>query len=169
MDNSIFYNPIANQLFGKSYIKILTEQLIKHKKKASSKLINSLRYEVRKDAEKILFIIKSEEYLNYVDKGVNGTQRSRGSQFSYRTKKPPITEIAKWAQLKGLPKGAEFGIRENIFKFGIKPTNVIKETNDRMYKDFDNIIAKTFANNLEKSIMSEFIKKGDTTATITTI
>lgn len=166
MNNSIFYNPIANQLFGKSYIKILTEQLIKHRKKSSGKLINSLRYEVRKDAEKILFVIKSEEYLNYVDKGVNGTQRSRGSQFSYRTKKPPISEISKWTQLKGLPKAAAFGIRENIFKFGIKPTNVIKETNDIMYKNFDNMITKTFANNLEKSIMSEFIKKGDTTATI---
>ena len=169
MDNKdLIYNSQLNQ-FGKTYIKTLIQQLIKHRKKASSKLINSLKYEIRRDAEKILFIIKSEEYLNYVDKGVNGTERSRGSQFSYKTKKPPISEISKWARLKGLPKGAEFGIRENIFRFGIKPTNVIKETNDIMYRDFDKTIGRIIANNAETYIRNEFIKKGDINATITTI
>lgn len=169
MDNkNLIYD---NQLdkFGRFYIKTLVQQLIKHRKKSSGQLINSLKYEVRRDAEKILFVIKSEEYLNYVDKGVNGTQRSRGSQFSYRTKKPPISEISKWTQLKGLPKSAAFGIRENIFRFGIKPTNVIKETNDIVYKDFDITIGRIIANNVETYIRNEFIKKGDTTATITTI
>jgi len=58
----------------------------------------------------------ANDYLQWVDKG-----RRPGTY-------PPIRAIQRWVQIKGIPKEAAWAIRQNIYKFGIKPTNVIKKT-----------------------------------------
>lgn len=105
--------------FGKDYVKILTIFLKNsrpHKKVASGALINSLNSKVVATAKKIQLIIEGNDYLENVDQG-----RKKG-------KYPPIRAISKWARIKGIPQSAVFPIARKIFKFGIKPTNVIDKT-----------------------------------------
>lgn len=102
--------------FGQDYVKLLTIFLKQAGKKTTGSLINSVAYKLRNEAEEINIIIEANDYLEYVDKG-----RKPGSY-------PPIQAIAKWASIKGIPQTAVFPIARSIFKFGIKPTNVIPKT-----------------------------------------
>lgn len=125
-----FIDPKLANEFGKDYVKILVG-LLKgnkpHPKVASGSLINSINYKLKDTANGIQIQLLSEDYIKFVDQGVNGTQKSWGSPYSYRTKKPPIQEIKRWVSIKGLPQGSAYAIRNNIFKFGIKPTKVISK------------------------------------------
>ena len=100
--------------FGRDYVKILYRLLKKKKKDATGALINSLDYRIRPDAMEIELI--ANDYLTYVDQG-----RRRGSY-------PPIRPLIKWAEVRGISRNAAYAIQKSIYKFGIKPTNVIQET-----------------------------------------
>ncbi len=76
----------------------------------------------------------AENYLTFVDKGVSGTEKKHATPYSYRTKYPPIQAIKQWTRLKGMPEEAAYGIQRNIFRFGMKPTNVIKIVIDIAFK-----------------------------------
>ena len=102
--------------FGADYIKILALLLLQSGKNASGSLIRSLNYKIVGEAEQINIEILSNNYLQWVDKG-----RRRGTY-------PPIKPLINWTKIKGLPIGAAYGTQKNIFKFGIKPTNVIQRT-----------------------------------------
>jgi len=118
------FNPISTKKmkeFGNDYVKILYRELRREGKDATGSLINSLAFEIKEDAQQIQFFIKANDYLKYVDKG-----RKPG-------KYPPIREISRWARVKGISQDAVFPIARKIFKFGIKPTNVIQ----RVVKEFE--------------------------------
>jgi hypothetical protein len=123
---TFFDSKLANE-FGKDYVKILVALLKNntvpsraglrpYPKVASGKLVQSINYRLQPLANGIQVQLLSEDYLKYVDKG-----RGKGSY-------PPIQAIQRWTALKGIPKGAAWGIRQNIYKYGIKPTNVISKT-----------------------------------------
>ena len=77
-------------------------------------------------------ILTSEDYLKYVDKG-----RKPGSYV-------PIRALKKWTRFRNIPENAAYAINQKIFRFGIKPTNVIKKTQDRMKNEID-IIEEAYA------------------------
>lgn len=106
----------AINIYGAEVIAELTKQLLKADKKASGNLIKSLDHKVVKVIDNITLQILSEDYLQYVDRG-----RKPGSF-------PPVQAIAKWCTLRGIPKSAAWPISYKIFKFGIKPTNVMQKT-----------------------------------------
>jgi hypothetical protein len=117
-DNKIFDKKLANE-FGKDYVKIMVAVLKGNKpypKVASGSLINSINYRLQDTAQGINIILVANDYLKYVDQG-----RKPGTY-------PPIQAIKKWVAIKGIPKEAAWAIRTNIYKFGIKPTNVIRKT-----------------------------------------
>jgi hypothetical protein len=132
--------------FGKDYVKILTTFLKKNKKVASGALVNSLNYKLKETAGEILIVLEANDYLEWVDKG-----RKPG-------KYPPIKAISQWAKIKGISQDAVWPIAHSIYKFGIKPTNVIKQTineiqssptlkrkyEDELSSNIENIIAKEF-------------------------
>lgn len=118
MTNKFIDEKLANE-FGKDYVKIMVGLLKGNKpfaKVASGSLINSINYRLQNTAQGINVILLANDYLQYVDKG-----RRPGTY-------PPIRAIQKWVAIKGIKKEAAWAIRQNIFKFGIKPTNVIKKT-----------------------------------------
>lgn len=138
-DNKDLFSENTLKSFGKDYIKVLTRMLTKAGKKSSGSLINSLDYRLKDDAKEINIILDANDYLTYIDEG-----RKPG-------KYPNINAIAKWASLKGIPKVAVFPIARKIFKFGIKPTNVI----DKSIKDIENTASKyedDMVNNIENYI-----------------
>lgn len=144
--------PISNKIakeFGKDYIKILTKYLIRFRKSNTGRLIKSLRSNVVRTTNDLKIVIEGEEYLNYVDRG-----RRPG-------KYPPLREISKWAQVKGISQKAVYPIARSIFKFGIKPTNVIQLSNNEFERVFDKW-DKTIANELKDDIyimIDEKLKK----------
>lgn len=138
-------------LFGARYVDLLTEELMNAGKKATGNLINSLDYRIVQDAQALQIIIQANDYLTYVDQGVNGTERSYGSPFSYTNKFPPIQAIKNWCSIKGIPQGAAFPIARNIFKFGIKPTYVIEKTVQKMVDQKSlTQLQKIITNNVQK-------------------
>lgn len=131
--------------FGKDYVKILIAKLKKAGKSASGALINSIDYRLKEDAKSISIEIEANDYLEWVDKG-----RKPGSY-------PPLNEISKWASLKGIPDYAVFPIARKIFKFGIEPTNVIRDTEKEI------LTSPTLRRKLESEMvdnLEEIIVKG---------
>jgi len=132
--------------FGKDYVKVLTIMLKRAGKVASGALINSLNYKLKYEAQEILMILEANDYLEYVDEG-----RKPGSF-------PPVREISKWCSLKGIPQEAAWAISTNIFKFGIKPTNVIEKTIKEITTSptFRNKYEETMVENVEEYIFNQF-------------
>lgn len=132
------------RMFGDDYIKILTALLRKKDKKASGALINSLSSKIQQTAKDIVIVIESNDYLKYVDEG-----RKPG-------KYPPLNAISKWMALKNIPKEALFPIAKSIYKFGIKPTNVIQQTT----KEFETspTLTKKYEENIASFIEEELYK-----------
>jgi hypothetical protein len=117
--------------FGKLWVKTLREQLITTQpfpKRATGKLYNSVQYRVTQRENDWTLTLLSEDYMKFVDKGVSGTQRRYNTPYSYKTKKPPISVIKQWTRVKGLPEQAAYPIQNKIFRFGLKPTNVINKS-----------------------------------------
>lgn len=143
----------AIELYGADAIKELTKQLLLLDKKASGKLIKSLDYKVLKVVDNITLQILSEPYLQYVDQG------RRPGSF------PPVQAIARWCKLKGINVKAAWPISYKIYKFGIKPTNVIEKTvqNISASRAF-NKMEDQFSSYLEEKIEDLFVsisKKGN--------
>lgn len=129
------------RIFGKEYVKILTEELVRANKVASGKLLNSVAYELKEEAQGILFIIKAEPYIKWVDEG-----RKPGGKYV------PIQPLIQWARIKGLPEEAAWGIRKNIWKFGIRPTNILEKTERRMINN------PKILNEISEEVSNQFIK-----------
>ena len=134
--------------FGKDYVKILIRLLKKEGKVASSALINSISYKLKEQAGLIQYQLIANDYLQYVDEG-----RKPGSY-------PPIRAIADWVRVKGISKDAIFPIARSIFKFGIKPTNVLKKTLTEIQTSptLMNKYEDTLVENMEKLLQAELIK-----------
>jgi hypothetical protein len=117
--------------FGKVWVQTLKQQLSSTKpfpKRATGELINSINYRLTQKGDNWNISLLSQDYLKFVDKGVSGTIRKFNSPYSYKTKKPPINAILSWMSVKGIPKEAAYPIQNKIFRFGLKPTNVINKT-----------------------------------------
>jgi hypothetical protein len=141
MADQIVDKKLANE-FGKDYVKILVAQLKGNRpypKVASGSLVNSINYRLVETANYVQVQLLANDYLKYVDEG-----RRPGTY-------PPIQAIKRWVAIKGFKPEAAWAIRQNIYKFGIKPTNVIKKTlrtieisrnNNRKYEErmVDNIV-----------------------------
>jgi hypothetical protein len=140
--------------FGKLWVKTLREQLITTQpfpKRATGKLYNSVQYRVTQREDDWTLTLLSEDYLKFVDKGVSGTQRKYNTPYSYKTKKPPISVIKQWTRVKGIPEEAAYPIQNKIFRFGLKPTNVInKSIREIEYRS-------KWINKFEESITNEIL------------
>ena len=114
--------------YGENIIRILTEELIRADKVASGRLISSLSYDVKPVGEALYqLILTSEDYLRYVDKG-----RRPGSYV-------PIRALKQWVRFRNIPESAVYAINQNIFRFGIRPTNVLRNTQTRLENELDDI------------------------------
>lgn len=141
----MMFNELQKQ-FGSDFIKILTKYLVINKKKSSGDLIKSLSPKLQDTAGKIQVLIESMDYLNYVDQG-----RKKGSY-------PPIKDLIKWANMKGLSEGAAYATQQKIFRFGIKPTNVINKSIAEFENSFENKYGQELVNDIEQLITNEINK-----------
>lgn len=126
---------IAMEKYGEELIVELAVQLKKADKVATGNLIKSLDYDLIEALDTIVVNIKSLNYLDVVDGGRKKNKKA-----------PPQDAILKWVNVKPLPrwrdkkgrfiskKSQAFLIARSISKNGIKPTNVIKKSINKVRK-----------------------------------
>lgn len=130
--------------FGDDYIRELIKALRAARKIASGKLENSLDYRLSDDANAVNLIFDAESYFENIDKG-----RKSGSF-------PPIQDIARWASIKGISSKAVYPIAQSIYKFGIRPTNILEKTeNTVMNGKIFNDLEKNISTNVEDIIIEQ--------------
>ena len=140
--------------FALLFVKTLKEQLINNKhfsKRASGRLVESINIKIDETQGGETITILAEDYLKFVDQGVSGTIRKYNTPYSYKSKKPPINVILQWTRLKGIPQEAAYPIQNKIFRFGLKPTNVI----DKTFREIQ--YRSKWINRFEEEITSEII------------
>ena len=103
----------------------LQESVARNYPNSTNDLLNSSQLTPPKKAinDQWIYSYTWNDYGDYQDAGVNGTEQSRGSQFSYTTKRPPIQP---WLDKK-LSKQSAFAITNSIFKKGFKGTRWITD------------------------------------------
>lgn len=113
--------------------------------------------------------ILMKDYGEYQDKGVNGTQKSWGSPYSFR-KMIPTSALDKWIINKGIaPRGAngqflsraglKFAIARSIMIKGIKPKNFIEPNIDPKLEGLANLTAEEIWDNFAEEQNKKDINK----------
>lgn len=153
MENKFVDKKLANE-FGRDYVKIMVALLRGNRpypKVASGSLINSINYRLQDTAQGINVVLLANDYLQYVDRG-----RRPGTY-------PPIQAIQRWVTIKGIPKEAAWAIRKNIYKFGIKPTNVIRKTKNiiETSRDANRKYEERMVDNIVKMLEKNWINSPD--------
>jgi hypothetical protein len=124
------------EALGREYVSELTRQLLSEDKVATGQLINSLDYEVLDTVNGLVLKILADDYLTFVDKG-----RRPG-------KRPPQKVIQKWVENRGIKiqkqtsSQTAFIIARSIGKKGIKPTNVLKKTQESIFNNIQTLVSK---------------------------
>lgn len=67
---------------------------------ASRTLTNSIDYEYGIDDNHYWIDITYEDYGNYLNEGVNGTEQNRGSKYSFKSKRVNVKAIEDWIRIK---------------------------------------------------------------------
>jgi hypothetical protein len=146
--------------FGELWVSTLRDELRNISpfgKYATGKLDKSINYKILERSMNVFDIqLNSEFYLNFIDKGVSGTEKRFRTPYSYKDKPPPIKPLLKWASVKGLPKEVAYASRITIFRFGLKPTNVINRTirhieyRSRWVNRFEDEMVKTILDDIKE-------------------
>jgi hypothetical protein len=107
-------------------------------------LQQSIVFDIKVLASSYQFELKMNDYWEFVDKGVQGVggvkkdgsswlRKNSTSPFSYRDKKPPISELTAWSNAQG---ANPFAVQNSIFHRGTKATNFYTDVvDDNLTKD----------------------------------
>ena len=75
----------------------------------SRRLANSIEFETDVFQNSFSFSFFMEDYGEYLDKGVSGTERRYNTPFVYTNKMPPTSAFDRWTVVRGLAKRDEKG------------------------------------------------------------
>lgn len=154
--------------YGKEVVDEIKNRLVGAGKKATGKLIKSIRFEVKKELD---ITFKMADYGQYVDKGVSGAGIPDGfkgklkpvvtsGKFKFRNKMPPDNKSMRdWMKIKGIPKKASFPVRRSIWIFGISPTNFFTIPTTRRQKQFNKGVEENMAKDFDILLQKELNKK----------
>jgi hypothetical protein len=149
--------------FGNEMQTKLREQLRSDDAYVSGDLAEHIEFETKILGTNMVFQLSLEDYFDYVNKGVNGTEQNRNSPYSYGSiKAPPPSKLARWGLNRGIVRGAKeaksfgFAVSKSIQKKGTKGNKFYDKvvTQDRLKKlsrdiskaaakDVSTLIAKT--------------------------
>lgn len=143
--------------YGKSVVDEMKTRLLNQKRTYKSgtfnvgintgSLFKSLRYRTGENNEEFFVTFYMNDYGVYVDKGVKPNPKYLSGKGTGKSKF--ITALKKWCKDKGIPQKYAFPIRRNIFKFGIPPTNFFTIPTVRRQKQFEEMIARNMAKDME--------------------
>lgn len=145
----------AMEKYGEELIIELAAQLKAADKKATGDLIKSLDYDLIEALDTIAVNIKSLAYLDVVDGGRKKNKKA-----------PPQDAILKWVNVKPLPrwrdkkgrfiskKSQAFLIARAIGRNGIKPTNVIKKSINKVRKIQAKLVAEAASADIRQLVQN---------------
>jgi len=149
--------------YGKQVEKEIKNRLKGNSKYASGKLYKSIRTEVIEENKQFLLNFYMEDYGKFVDKGVQGAESGKAgdggkSIYKFRSKMPPEKPFRSWLKRKGIPKEKSYVIRRSIYLFGITPTNFFTIPTTRRQKEFERMVAKNMAKDIDENVQNEMNK-----------
>lgn len=126
---------MTNQLLVfNDYIKILEDNLKNKVPEFSGALSTSIKASVDDKADPPTLSVDYAYYGDFIDEGVNGTEQSWGSPYSFKDKMPPVKSLESWANAYNMNPWA---LAKSIQKKGIKPRNFTEDV-DFIIEQFGN-------------------------------
>jgi len=169
MDNQQTYKYLND--FAKYVIQQSRSNLTKGGKNVDKKLYNSLDKEIQVGANSFRIAFLMENYGNFQDKGVSGTQKKYNTPFSYKTKRPPIKPITDWVTKKRFQfrnretgkfmsyKSTAYLIAGGILKNGIKPSLFFTKPFEAAFKNLPNELVQAYGLDVEQFLQYTINKK----------
>lgn len=150
--------------FAKYVIEQARTNLTKGKKNASKNLYDSLEFDFNVTENSIGIDFNAEDYWEFVDKGVSGTEKKYNTPFKYTNKKPPVDAMIRFARTKRIkPRNREtgrfitnkqfgFALSNYIFKQGIKPSHFFSKPFEKRLPELVNSIGDAYGDDLDQFI-----------------
>lgn len=131
--------------------KFFKDLTIYAKSRTSGKLQSSIKYTI--DNDNLIGIVEMEDYGTFQDLGVNGKKQNNQSPYSFKSKRPPIDSLSKWANSKGINVWV---LQKSIFEKGIKPKNFLENPYLQKENELAEIMNLVFSEQIEKDIKKNF-------------
>ena len=156
--------------FAKYVIQQSRSNLSKGGKNVNKALYNSLDSQIEVGANSFRMAFLMENYGEFQDKGVSGTQRKYDTPFSYKSKRPPLKPITEWVKKKRFQFRKENGkfmsyqstaflVRQGIFKNGIKPSLFFTKPFENAFKRLPDELVEAYGLDLEQFLEFTINKK----------
>jgi len=161
----------ALNAFGKYVIQQSRSKLTQSNKNASKRLYESLGYDLKVMPNSFSMAFLMENYGEYQDKGVSGTEVKYNTPYKYTNKMPPPSAFSQWVVRKGLKgtrdasgrfvsrKGLQFAIAKSIFKKGIKPSLFFTKPFEEAFKNLPNDIVEAYGLDVENFLKTTINNK----------
>ena len=161
----------ALNAFGKYVVQQSRSKLTQSNKNISNRLYESLGYELKVMPNSFSMAFLMENYGEYQDKGVSGTEVKYNTPYKYTNKMPPPSAFSQWVVRKGLKgtrdasgrfvsrKGLQFAIAKSIFKKGIKPSLFFTKPFEAAFKNLPNDIVEAYGLDVENFLKTTINNK----------
>ena len=161
----------ALNAFGKYVVQQSRSKLTQSNKNASNRLYDSLGYELKVMPNSFSMAFLMENYGEYQDKGVSGTEVKYNTPYKYTNKMPPPSAFSQWVVRKGLKgtrdasgrfvsrKGLQFAIAKSIFKKGIKPSLFFTKPFEEAFKNLPDDIVEAYGLDVENFLKTTINNK----------
>jgi len=159
--------------FAKYVIQQSRSNLSKGGKNVNKTLYNSLDKQIEVGANSFRLSFLMENYGEFQDKGVSGTQRKFNTPFSYKSKRPPLKPIQDWVTKRRFQfkdkktgkfmsyKSTAYLVAGGILKNGIKPSLFFTKPFDKAFKRMPNELIEKYGldvDNFLEHTLKEFKK-----------
>ena len=161
----------ALNAFGKYVVQQSRSKLTQSNKNVSKRLYESLGYDLKVMPNSFSMAFLMENYGEYQDKGVSGTEVKYNTPYKYTNKMPPPSAFSQWVVRKGLKgtrdasgrfvsrKGLQFAIAKSIFKKGIKPSLFFTKPFEAAFKNLPNDIVEAYGLDVENFLKTTINNK----------
>lgn len=146
--SGVFYDPFGLKILLEKYGEEITKEMITRLTSGGNgvttgNLRDHIEYHITDTPDGPSLAFSMPGYGNFVDQGVNGTEVSQGSPFSFKGM-VNVGAIKKFCTIKGIPKEAAFPIAKSIGEKGLRRTLFftlpIQRRKAALIKDIENLI-----------------------------
>jgi hypothetical protein len=157
--------------FAKYVIQQSRSNLSKGGKNVNKTLYNSLDKEIEVGANSFRLSFLMENYGEFQDKGVSGTQRKFNTPFSYKSKRPPLKPIQDWLTKRRFQfkdkktgkfmsyKSTAYLVAGGILKNGIKPSLFFTKPFEKAFERLPDELVEAYGLDVEQFLQYTINKK----------
>jgi hypothetical protein len=157
--------------FAKYVIQQSRSNLTKGGKNVDNKLYNSLDKQIEVGANSFRLAFLMENYGEFQDKGVSGTQRKYNTPFSYKGKRPPLKPIQDWVTKRRFQfrdrstgkfmsfKSTAYLVAGGILKNGIKPSLFFTKPFEKAFERLPDELVEAYGLDVEQFLQYTINKK----------